>query len=62
MLTDMTTFLSPQDSDCQLIGAAYYHPDPNCATVGRSVRGWGNLKVKKNTPAMGQELKPTDQF
>lgn len=62
MSTGLETFLSTQDTVCQPLDAAYLHPTPNCATVGRSVRGWGIVKTTKKTPAMGQGLKPTAQF
>lgn len=62
MSTDLETFLSTQDTVCQLLDAAYLPPTPNCATVGRSVLGWEIIKQNKNTPAMGQGLKPTAQF
>jgi hypothetical protein len=62
MSTDLETILSTQDDVCQLIDAAYFHPTPNCANAGRSVQGWEIVKTTKNTPAMGQGLKPAAQF
>jgi hypothetical protein len=62
MSTELETILSPQDAVYQLSDAAYHHPTPNCATVGRSVRRWEIVKTTNNTPAMGQGLKPTAQF
>ena len=62
MATEMEEQMSVQDTDFQLIVTEHLPPNPNRATVCRTVRTWDTKEQETTNPAMGTELVATAQF
>lgn len=62
MTTELEEQMSVQDTDFQSHVTEDLPPNPNRATVCRTVRTWDTKQQETTNPAMGTELVATAQF